>query len=239
MLIAEPTPNLTGVLLIGDTEDFEDLYEAIHKILAEENIPKEYFNVRIRLLSLCYDLRHARMGNRNAFFKSHGLTVEQMAYLSLVGPNQNLYLSFETLWPELLFEVFALEDFIQIYTKKNKPHNWDATIITVRKFQSIIGKLLEELLTPRQFSTIKKAMSSRSLHFKDFFTQYVDILNNDWIKMDKQLRMKYLSIFAKRLTQPNTEYESVKKDILQAAKEHNCHPSEIEFSVEYPEQIEW
>lgn len=239
MLIAETTPNLAGVLLIGDSEDFEDLYDAIHRIVAEEIIPKEYYDVRIRILSLCYDLRHARMGQRNAFFKSHGLTDEQMSNLSIVGPTQNLYLSFETLWPEILFEVFALEDFIQIYAKQKRAHNWDPTIITVRKFQSIISKLLEQNLTPRQFSTLKKWMQPTKLQFKNYFSQYVDILNSDWIRMDKQLRQKNLSIFAKRLAQPNPDYEQVKKEIIQAAKKHDCHPSEIQYNVEYPEYIEW
>lgn len=239
MLIAKNTPNLTGVLLIGDTNDFEDLYESIHKIVAEDIIPKEHYEVRIRVLSLCYDLRHARMGHRNAFFKSHGLSEEQMSNLSLVGPTQNLYLSFETLWPEMLFEVFVLEDFIQIYAKKKKVHNWDSAITTVRKFQSTIAKLLEELLTPRQFSPLKKAMHPTDLQFKNYFSQYVDILNNDWIRMNKQLRQKNLGVFAKRLTQPNPDYEQMKKDILQAAKKHNCHPSEIEYNVQYPEHIEW
>lgn len=239
MLNAQNTPNLTGVLLMGDNEDFEDLYNAIHKIVSEEHIPKEYYDVRVRILSLCYDLRHARQGDRNAFFKSHGLSNEQMSQLSLVGPNQNLYLAFETLWPEILFEVFVLEDFIQIYEKRKKPHNWDSNIITVRKFQSIIAKLLEELLTPRQFSSLRKEMKPTSLQFKNYFSQYVDVLNSRWLQMNKQLRQKNLNLFIRKLTLPNPEYEQVKKEIIQFAQKYDCHPSEIDYNVEYPENIDW
>lgn len=239
LLIAQATPNLTGVLLMGDSDDFEELYDAIHKITSEEDTPKEFYEVRIRVLSLCYDLRHAKMGNRNAFFKSHGLSTEQMAHLSLVGPTQNLYLSFETLFPEILFEVFALEDFIQLYMKRTKTYPWNLDIVAIRKFQAQIVRVLEELLTPRQISSFKKAMNPTKPLFKNFFSQYVDLLNMNWIRMSKSARQKNLSIYVKRLTQLNEEYEVFKNEILEAALEHDCHPSEIRINFEYPEEIEW
>lgn len=239
MLAIENTPQLTGVLIKGDRDDFENLYDALHNLVGPEETIKDHYDVRIRVLGLCYDLRHAMMGNRNAFFKPHGLEEEQMAFLSLVGSKQNLYLSFETLWPELLFIAFALEDFISLYTKREKAHAWDANIMTVRKFQSIISQLLEETITPRQFSSLKKMMKPTSLQYKGYFTQYVDIQNMERLRLNKEQRQKNLSIFAKRFNTDNPDYQLVKEEINEAAKEHNCPPSEIQYSEEYPDVIEW
>lgn len=239
LLAVENTPQLTGVLIKGDRDDFENLYEALHEIVGPEEIIKDHYDVRIRVLGLCYDLRHAMMGHRNAFFKPHGLEEEQMAFLSLVGSKQNLYLSFETYWPELLFITFALEDFISLYTKREKAHAWDATIMTVRQFQSIISKLLEETVTPRQFSSLKKMMTPSSLQYKGYFTQFVDIQNMNWFRMSKEQRQKNLSIVAKRFSPDHPEYQLVKEEIEAAAKEHDCSPSEIRYSEEYPDVIDW
>lgn len=179
------------------------------------------------------------MGNRNAFFKPHGLEDEQMAFMSLVGSKQNLYLSFETFWPELLFIAFSLEDFISLYTKREKAHAWDANIMTVRKFQSMIAKLLEETVTPRQFSSLKKMMNPTSLQYKGYYTQYVDIQNMEWLDMNKEQRQKNLSVFAKHFNTENSNYQLIKEEIDEAAKEHDCDPSEIRYSEEYPNVIEW
>lgn len=239
MLTVENTPNLTGVLLKGDQEDFEDLYNALHNLVGTEETVKDLYNVRICILGLCYDLRHANMGHRNAFFKNHGLDDEQMAFQSLVGSKHNLYLSFETLWPELLFIVFSLEDFIQTYSKREKAHAWDANIMSARKFQSIVAKLLEETLTSGQFSSLKKMMNPTSLNYKGFYTQYIDIQNLDWLEMSKEQRLKKLSIVAKRFTQDSSDYQLIKAEIEAAAKKHHCHPSEIQFAKDYPDEIKW
>ena len=239
MLRVKNTPNLTGVLIIGDTEDFENLYDALHKVVGIEDTMNDHYEARLRVLNFCYNIRHARMGNRNAFFKPHGLEEEQMAYMSLVGSKQNLYVSFETLWPELLFNVFAFEDFISMYIKREKAHAWDANVLTVRKFQSLIAHLLEETLTPRQFSSLKKSMNPTSKQFKGFTTQYIDLLNHEWLDMTREKRLKNLSIYAKKITQPDIEYEIVKEDVAAVAKEHYCHPSEIKFNFDFPDKIEW
>lgn len=52
------------------------------------------------------------MGHRSAGFKEHGLGDEELAFLSIVGPKQNLFVSFETMWPEMLYVIFSLESFI-------------------------------------------------------------------------------------------------------------------------------
>ncbi len=84
MIKLRHTPQMTGVRMTGDSDDFERLYDALYRIVGtEENANISGLgNSRIHVLSLCYDLRHARMGHRSAEFQEHGLDAEQMKFLS-------------------------------------------------------------------------------------------------------------------------------------------------------------
>lgn len=109
--------------------------------------------------------------------------------------------------------------------------------MTTRKFQSTVAMLLEETLTPRQFSSLKKMMNPTSFQYKNYFTQFIDIQNAEWLQMSEEQRIKNLSIFAKRFTQDHPDYQLVKEEIEAAAKKHNCHPSEIRYKMNDPDKI--
>lgn len=237
MLKAVHTPNMTGVLLSGEPEEFRMLYDSLHKLLdrAGEDITD---GPVIRILGFCYELRHTFMGHRNASYKEHGFNDEQLAFLSLVGPKQNLVLSFEMFWPEMLYITFSLESFINEYQKKHKATAWDPHIAQTRMLQSAIYKLVEETVTPRQFTSFKKWIAqNESEHI--LFTQYIDYLNSEWHEMGLEKRQKNFNIFAKRTCQITPDYERQQKLIFEAAIEHRCHPSEIHYPSEFYEHVEW
>jgi hypothetical protein len=96
MLKAVHTTNMAGIRTIGDYNDFEQLYEAIHQILPEEGEDMEVEGSRLRVLGFCYDLRHALMGDRDFEYVDNGLNDHIMQKLGIVGPKKNLYLSFPT-----------------------------------------------------------------------------------------------------------------------------------------------
>lgn len=74
------TPNITDVLLAGDSEDFEALYDALHITVDPEETAFGLAEAYIRVLVLCYDLCHVRMENRNVVFHEFRLETEQMKY---------------------------------------------------------------------------------------------------------------------------------------------------------------
>ncbi|TCI27698.1 hypothetical protein EVJ27_02950 [Exiguobacterium sp. SH3S2] len=237
MLQASHTPNMTGVLLSGEPEDFRILYDSLHKIVG--NVGDELENESaIRILGVCYDIRHTFMGNRNATYIEHGFSDEQLAFLSLVGPKQNLNLAFETLWPEMLYVVFSLETFIRDYQKTSKATIWDPHVTQARILQSAIFKLVEETVTSRQFTSFKKWITENSVE-SILFTQYIDYLNSKWNEMDLEKRKKNFNIFAKRTCQLTPDYERQKRLVIEAAIEHRCHPSEIHFPSEFYSHLEW
>ena len=243
MLTAQHTKNMTGLLLSGDLDDLEKLYDALHNIVGTEEDSRDLYDVRIRVLGLCYDLRHARMGHRNAAFKPHGLDEEQMKFLSLVGTKQNLSISFETYWPEALYIIFVLNTFIEQYKKRTKAHLWDENIAIVRMFQSTVLSLVEQTITPKQFASFKKWADSDAIHsysfYKNMYKQYIDYLNLEWIEMDREERVKKFNIFAKRITQHTADYERFVDYMDAAAIEHGVSPDELEYGNYDDLQIIW
>lgn len=243
MIRIQNTPNLTGVTATGDIHDFEELYEALHTIVGEESEYTHYDAVRLRILGVCYDIRHAMMGNRGAQHVSNGLDREQMLRLSITGAEMNIYLSFETYWPEMIFVCYALNDLIHLREKNYKTHAWDATIATVRKFQAAVAICLQETLTIHKFAQIKKYITPLRVwdthKYEGYATQYLDMLNIKFIQMDPSKREKNLSIFAKRLAEKDQQYLQEKRAIHEFAREQGLHPDQIRYSKEYPDHVEW
>ena len=239
------TPNMTGVCIAGDTDDFEALYDALHTVVGPEEFAFGLAEARMRVLGLCYDLRHALMGNRNVEFEEHGITAEQMKYLAIVGPTQNLYVSFEMYWPELLYVSFVLNEFIESYERNQKKpiHTWNESRAVVRLFQSKVLKLAQEVMPEKPFVTFKKSTDGTSLFsyrfYADLYTQFVDYLNLQWIEMNPEERPKKLHLIAKRLHQHSSEYEKLERQINAYAETEGIHPSEVRYGDYESVDVVW
>ena len=74
MIQAKVTKNLTGITIQGDYDDFNDLVNAIYWMTGvDSNEAGLYDEVKMRLLGLCYDIRHAYMGDREVVLKDNVL----------------------------------------------------------------------------------------------------------------------------------------------------------------------
>ena len=241
MITVNHTPNMTGVLVTGDCEDFEALYDALHMIVGKEEDAKGLLLARMHVLNLCYNLRHARMGNRNIGFQEHGIDPEQMKYMGVIGPAQNLNVSFELLWPEMLFNVFVLNDFIRKYEKRQKAHLWDENIAIVRLVQGKILELASETMTPTQVTSFKKqatGTAANAFNYEKFYVQYIDQLNAEWIELSKEERSQKLSSFAKRASVVMKDYEYFKEYVDEVAENEGIPVQELVF-VNEESEIVW
>ncbi|MGG3470968.1 hypothetical protein ABES02_26245 [Neobacillus pocheonensis] len=249
MIYLKNTPNYTGVTFFGDNMDFDELYEALHTIVGEEGDLPSYEGARLRVLAVCYDLRHSLMGNREVEFVGNGLHQDMMKHLSIVTNDQNVYFAFNVLWPELLFVTMALNDFVRLYAKKQAKNSynpvleyrniWDPAIAQVRLFQAAIAKCIKETISEASFSRTMKLMNKDYTWCANYATQYLDELNCDFIAMDKEKRLKNITIMAKRIAEEGRDYQEVKTAVLEAARKYNCSITNIKSIVEYPEDIEW
>jgi len=88
MIFVKNTPNNTGVAIYGDYMDFESLYEAMHEVVGDEEEFVSHDSARTRVLGVCYDLRHAMMGDREVEFVDNGLDKDKMKLLQVLAPDK-------------------------------------------------------------------------------------------------------------------------------------------------------
>ncbi|MEW5785409.1 MAG: hypothetical protein AB1767_10110 [Bacillota bacterium] len=239
MIFVKNTPNYAGVTICGDHQDIEELYDALHDIVSDEEDYPSYVSSRIRVLGVCYDLRHALMGDREIIFVDNGMDEDKMKKTSMITPGKNVYLSIEVLWPEMLFVQMVLNDFILLNQRKKRRPLWDKTIATVRKLQAAVADCLKQTVSEAAYKRMINSMI-RDYPWVDYYaTQYLDILNCRFIDMDREKRKKNITIMAKRLVEQGQEYQEVRRDVMAAARNHNCSVDNIRVNTEYPEEIDW
>lgn len=248
MITVENTPNNLGVTISGDQHDFDRLYDALHAVVADETYAP---SARLRVLGICYDIRHALMGNRDYTFVPNGLTDEIKKYQAIMAPDKNVYLRINVLWPELLFIQFALNMFSERYVKslaKNAYMSeyythpkviWDETFAQVRLFQAAIATGIQNTVSDTSYRRMVNIMTRYDWRAYAYFTQYIDVLNDKFIAMTPEKRLKNITIMAKRIAEPNDDYRQLEKEVSQAALKYNCSTDEIRLDIEYPEHLEW
>lgn len=249
MILIKNTPNNTGVAIYGDYMDFENLYEALHSVVGDEDEFAAYDAARMRVLGVCYDIRHALMGDREIEFVNNGMDEEKKRRMSVLTPDKNVYLKIYVLWPEMLFVTMALNDFIRLYARKkakksydvmlDKQNIWDESIAMVRVFQVAIVKCIKETVSEASFSRMMNQMNKDYTWFDGFTRQYLDILNCRFIEMDSEKRLKSIPTMAKRLAECGEEYKQIKDEVAAAARYYNTYEDNIKPPVDYPEDFAW
>ena len=249
MIYVTNTPNNAGVAIYGDFKDLEALYEALHKIVGDEEQFFSYEDVRLRVLGVCYDIRHALMGDREIEFVDNGMDEEKMKRLATITNDKNIYLVINALWPEILFVTMALNDFVLLYARKqakntfslmrHKRNIWDDTIAQVRVFQAAIAKCIKEIVSDTSFSRMINLLNKDYPWVGGYATQYVDMLNCKFIGIDKEKRLKNIPTMAKRLVEQGQEYRKLKSELEEAAKIHKCSVGDLRIQLEFPEYIDW
>lgn len=249
MLKVSATTNLAGVTISGDHSDLENLYDSLHEVVGEEGEYRGHVAARTRILGVCYDIRHALMGDREILFVDNGMDTEKMKRMGTITHDTNVYLSIQVLWPEMLFVLMALNDFCRFHAYKltktrydimvDKSVIWDHNLTQIRLLQAEVAKCLQETVEGKTYSRMMNMMIKSYAWLEDYATQYLDVLNLKFLDMDKVKRLKNLSILAKRLTEKGDEYRSIEGTVAEAAMEYNCNPEDIRLKLEYPEEIDW
>lgn len=249
MIFVKNTPHNTGVAVYGDYMDFEGLYEAFHDIVSNEGEFLSHEESRTRVLAVCYDLRHALMGDREVELVDNGMDEFMTNRMSTMTPGKNVYLKINVLWPELLFVMMALNDFIRFYAKKrakgsyqtvlDRRNIWDASIAQVRTFQAMVVSCMRETVSEASFNRMIKIMNRDYIWMDHYITQYIDILNCHFIDFSPEKRLKSIPTMAKRLAEQGNEYIKVRNEVIAAARHYQCPVGNIRPPVEYPEEIDW
>ena len=249
MIFVNNTPNNVGVAIHGDYLDFEALYKSFLDIVGDEGEYRSYDAARMRVLGVCYDLRHAMQGDREAVFVDNGLSASHRQKMAVLAPDKNLYLCIRALWPETLFVMMALNDFIKLHVSKGSKTNyevmwdkniaWDETIAQVRHFQSIIAKCLKETVPEDSYSRMLNVMHKSHTWYDHFPRQYLDILNARFLGMSPDKRLKSISPIVKQMADRHGEYREVMDSFNEAGRRLNAPPDDIDPVLNWPDEIIW
>ncbi len=246
MLTIRNTPRTAGIEILGDHKDLLGLYSALHAVVGDD---EEFHSeeARLRVLGVCYDLRHAMMGDRDIEFVDNDMYYDKIKRLGVVSSDKNLYYTVSILWPEILYVFLALNHFVRLYARnraKTSPtpildaaNLWDSDIAQVRLFQSLVVACLKEIVSETSFRRILKLMVLPAPVLDA--TQYVDLLNMKFLGGDPDKRKKSLLTTVKRLVEQGTEYQQLRQEVDYLAKKNHCEFNDIDFSWSYPEKIDW
>ncbi len=252
MIQIKNTPNLTGVEISGDFNDFENLTDAFYQITAVDSLA--YHNISARILALCYDIRHAMQGDREIELLENGINETIMKFHSMIVPKNNVYYKCNCLYPEMFFVMLALNELVKLRMRNltkskhafdlafEKDAIWDGPIATIRLFQAKFTACFEEIITENAFNRWLKLMNDRYLCFHEIAVQYVDFLNIKYLKMNHEKRLKNLTTIAKRIAEfhSDADHIEIKEVVTDGAREHGCSENELSLEgMEYPEEILW
>ena len=239
MLTIQPTEMLAGFRISGDYWDIDSLLAAIYEVTGDENRYFDFQGARNRILRVCLDLRRATKGERNIEFVANGIHKGLEKEKEILAPRKNVYFSVEILMPELIFTAIALNDFIRLHQKMIDPSMWNIHVATIRKFQATVAAALEELLEEEHYHTFLQMLHAKQPFYFRYATQYVDVLNLEYLHLPFEERKSTLSAYALRLLMEDDRYMALKEQLMTTASrtKHSVH--ELNLPIKYPEPIVW
>jgi hypothetical protein len=260
MIRVTNTENLTGVTISGDFYDLDQLVRALHEITVtdmDEELDKYsrlFINISIRVLSVCYEIRHAAQGGREILTKENAIDDWHMEANGIVVPKQNVYYSCNVLYPEMILVMMTLNDLVKLRMDKlaksrykfdapfDKAVVWDRTIATIRMFQSAFQDAIADAMTKASFARWQNLVNNRVLDVRNITHPFVDSWNIRYLKMDKETRAKKLGTITKRFIEHHhdPDEQEYRRAIDRYITEHGCSEADVYFEgLDYPEEIEW
>ena len=259
MITMKPTEHLVGITVQGDYYDFDAFEDAAHRLTGvwpDEDYKDPYYASSNRLLGICYDIRHARQGDRELAVRDNGLSREMMKWHNIVMSEQTAYFSVNILFPEAIFVAASSEKLLayaakyygkkgeQLKEKENWPFSHKYTEYVqdcgvIRNFNAQVWSALGEVIGEVGLENILKAQSPYET-YTNYAAQYIDKLDIDLIKTKPEKRAGKLKTMAKRIVVPYSDYYQTYRTVSDAAHEYKCSMHELhDPNLEWPEEIEW
>lgn len=239
MLALKNTENLTGALISGDYWDLDEICTALQRITGNESRYLDWQGARMRLLRIIHDLRMAYQGTKNVVSVGNGLKKETMKNHDFIASQHNIYFSTEILWPELIFALVAINDFVQLHQKYEHVTDLDIHIVNARKFQALIAEELKENMSEETFTFIIHYVLSSNAYVEEYAVQYIDLLNLSYIDMSREQRTKTFDSIVHNIVVPSKDYNKFKDKILTDSNKTKSTIHDLQMDIKYPEEIEW
>ncbi|MGM0397235.1 MAG: DUF6904 family protein [Bacillota bacterium] len=250
MITVQNTENLTGITISGDYNDLIALYESIFDVIGLQDAYDGYDMTQLRCHGLCYEIRHAHMGDREIVTVDNGINEEHMKWTSRILPKENVYFSFNYLWTEGLFAVFALRDFVDMARNPKLHKNvldqvpeemkveiknrLPDSIAIVEFFQQRVLSALIQAVGTRRYAKVREELVrwdeyNRYRRYEGYYTQYIDILTQRYLDTNVKKRPTELAFIAYEMLAYSSDYFEMKQDINIYAAENSMNPENVVF----------
>jgi hypothetical protein len=208
-------------------------------VIGDENKYYDWEGSRKRILSVLIEIKNTSKANRHVSFVGNGLNKETMKLHEIVGSEKNIYFSVQILWPELIFTVIALNDFVHLYSNKHNYAALDVYVTSIRKFQSVVGEALQSVMSKEQRDQFMNLLSENKTNVQEYAIQFVDVLNLNHINSTKEQREKSLEMIALTLAIQDKDYHVFRNQVLKSANETKSDIHDLSITKDYPKVIEW
>lgn len=239
MLTIQPTERLTGFRISGDYWDIDSLLTAVYEVMGDENRYFDFQGARNRILHVCLELRRATKGERHIEFVANGIHKGLEKEKEIIAPKKNVYFSVNILMPELIFTVVALNDFIRLHKEMIDSSMWNIHIATVRNFQAAVAAVLKDVWEKEHYAVFLQMLLSKQSFYFRYATQYVDVLNLEYLHLSIEERQSLMSAYALRLLVEDDSYIALKEQLMTTASTTKYAVHELNISIKYPETIDW
>lgn len=239
MLTIQPTESFTGVKISGDYWDIDELLTAIYAVCGDENRYYDFQGSRQRLVATCLKLRNAIRAEHHIEFVSNGIHKGVKHSKKLLAPEKNVYFAVEILMPEVFFTAMALNDYIDLHHEMIDASQWNVHVAVIRHFQGIVSDLLKDLIEEEHFNIFIQMLHTKRPLFFRYATQYVDMLNLEYIALSIEERHKSLAAYILRFFMEDEGYIVLHEQLMSVAVETKLPLHNLDLKLNYPDEIEW
>ena len=241
MLNIKVTENYGGIEVKGDYDDFEQLYDSIFKIIGDGEDYPTLEKLRIQILAFCYDLRHAKQGNREIELVENNMNNEIMKWHSIIIPTNNVYYKFNYILTQAIFVVYALNIFIDNYKYKKYKSSYytkvvyDEDVNIVQEFQSKVIKAIVKILLEKNKKTFLKLFYNREFGTNRLVHQYLELIDCRYLAKNKEDRLKSIVNTTKRVIKywEYQEYIDLEEELIEYAEENQCDIDNIRINYKF------
>lgn len=256
MFTVKATKHNLGVEIAGGCDDLQALYEGISRLCSIDEA--QYEGVQNRLFAFLYELRNTYQGNRNIQIKEEEMLKNQKEIYSEVKEFHKLNYMNRFLWTEILFVIFALEDYktlcltdkkhfitenkeLQpVYASLKAQNAKDLALASY--FQECVWDALAAVITEIRVKSLKKLLRERKLNYKGYCPQAIDFMNKRVVQAFAENRAKVVAELARNMIKKDAGYDELETSIRNFADENGIAYFEVDFEgneIENYESLLW
>lgn len=261
MLQLKPTEHLTGINLSGDYQDLNALRSAIFRVCGDENEYDGYESAQTYLLALCYDLRHAYMGDRGYLSVDNGSDCMGDAIRCIFdfGPdddieemkkrytNGNLYFHENLVFPDAVYFTLVLDEFL-LLTETKLLSDWQPDSdcepydiyqfqcdkALIQYYQSCVWKCLQSVIGSDRCGKIKKAIGRKRTIFQNYATPYLEQQSTLYLSIKStEDKPDVLARIIYQIIKKPADYCRLELEMMDYAREYGVAPENVNFDFSY------